>query len=154
MPNAYLHLAIMAGIAVLFAVAFGLLSRLVGPRRPTPEKTTTYETGIAVPGTFLGRFNVKFCAVAILFLLFDLEIVFLYPGAVVLRDLGLQGIVEVLIFLGVLLVGWIFVVRSGVLDWGTPPAPWPRHRRRGQAGDRARRRPGPGRSRRARPCRT
>jgi NADH-quinone oxidoreductase subunit A len=120
MPNAYLHLSLMVAVAVVFAVAFGVLSRLVGPRKPTDEKLTTYETGIHVPGVFLGRFNVKFFLVAVLFLVFDLEIVFLYPGAVVVRDLGLRGFLEILVFLGVLAVGWAFVVGSGVLDWGTP----------------------------------
>ncbi len=129
MPNPYLHLLLMIVVAVVFAVAFGVLSRVVGPRKPTPEKTTTYEAGIAVPGVFIGRFNMKFCVVAILFLLFDLEIVFLYPGAVILRDLGVRGFVEVLVFLGILLVGWVFVVRSGVLDWGTPPPSWLKRRR-------------------------
>lgn len=124
MPNPYLHLVLMIGIAVVFAVAFGLISRLVGPKNPLPEKTTTYETGVYVPGSFLGRFNVKFCVVAVLFLLFDLEVVFLYPGAVILRDIGLRGVVEMLVFLAILLVGWAFVIRSGVLDWGTPPPPW------------------------------
>jgi NADH-quinone oxidoreductase subunit A len=119
----------MAGIAIVFAVAFGVLSRVVGPKRPLPEKLTTYETGIKVEGTFLGHFNVKFFIVAVLFLLFDLEVVFLYPGAVVLKDLGARGLVEVLVFLGILFVGWLFVVRAGVLDWGTSVPPWHRRRR-------------------------
>ncbi len=120
----YLHLLIMAVIAIIFAVAFGLLSRLVGPKRPFPEKLTTYETGIKTDGVFLGHFNVKFCVVAILFLLFDLEVVFLYPGAVVLRDIGNRGLVEIVVFLGILFVGWAFVIGAGVLKWGTPTPPW------------------------------
>ena len=137
----YLHLVIMVAIAVVFAGAFVLLSRLVGPRRPLPEKLTTYETGVKAEGVFLGRFNVKFFTVAILFLLFDLEVVFLYPGALALRDLVYptalrigelqwRGLIEVLVFLAILLVGWAFVIGAGVLDWGTPRPPW---HRRGQA---------------------
>jgi len=130
MPNPYvpyLHLVIMMGIAIVFALAFGLLSRFVGPRRPLKEKLTTYETGVATEGTFLGHFNVKFCVVAVLFLLFDLEVVFLYPGAVILREVGNRGLIEVLAFLTILFVGWAFVIGAGVLKWGTPTPPW--HRR-------------------------
>lgn len=125
----YLHLLIMTAIAIIFSVVFGLVSRVVGPRRPSPEKLETYETGIAAKGGFLGRFNVKFFIVAILFLLFDLEVVFLYPGAVVLEQVGYRGLIEVVVFLAVLFVGWAFVIRSGALDWGTPPPPWQRRKR-------------------------
>ena len=130
MPNPYLHLVLMIAVAVVFAMAFGLLSRFVGPRKPTAEKTTTYEAGIGVPGVFLGRFNVKFCVVAVLFLLFDLEVVFLFPAAVALRELGSVGLVGFLVFLVILFEGWAFVVLSGVLDWGTPQPRWLRLRRR------------------------
>jgi NADH-quinone oxidoreductase subunit A len=123
----FLHLLIMMAIAIAFAGLFGLLSKLLGPKRPLPEKLTTYETGIAAEGTFLGRFNVKFCVVAVLFLLFDLEVVFLYPGAVVLEDVGYRGLIEVAVFLLVLFVGWAFAIGSGVLNWGTPSPRW--HRR-------------------------
>ena len=72
----------------------------------------------------------KFFVLAILFLLFDLEVVFIYPGATVLRDIpGYRGIVEILVFLGILFVGWIFVIGSGVLDWGTPEPPWHKRKR-------------------------
>ncbi len=132
MPNPYLHLLIMTAIAIVFALAFVVLSRLLGPKRPLPEKLTTYETGIATKGGFLGHFNVKFAVVAILFLLFDLEVVFLYPGAVILKQLSeesYRGLIELLVFLLILFVGWAFVMRAGVLDWGTSPPPW--HKRRG-----------------------
>jgi NADH-quinone oxidoreductase subunit A len=124
----YLHIVIMMAIAIIFAAVFVILSRWVGPHKPLPEKTTTYETGIEAKGTFLGHFNVKFCAVAVLFLLFDLEVVFLYPGAVILRDIeGYRGVVEIAIFLAILFVGWAFVVGSGVLNWGDPA---PGHKRK------------------------
>jgi NADH-quinone oxidoreductase subunit A len=129
MPNPYLHLVIMVAIAIVFALAFVILSRLLGPKRPLPEKLTTYETGIATEGEFLGHFNIKFAVVAILFLLFDLEVVFLYPGAVILREMGYRGLIEVLVFLFILFVGWAYVMRSGVLDWGTPVPPWHKRRR-------------------------
>lgn len=140
----YLHLLIMLAIAIAFALAFVLLSRWVGPKRPLPEKLTTYETGVKAEGTFLGRFNVKFFVVAVLFLLFDLEIVFLYPGAVILGEEGFEhrGLIEIVIFLAILLVGWAFVMGAGVLDWGTPRPAWHRRGRQGEgapaepAGDR------------------
>ncbi len=116
----FLHLLIMMAIAIAFATMFGLLSRFVGPRRPLPEKLETYETGIKAEGVFLGRFNIKFCVVAVLFLLFDLEVVFLYPGAVVLESVGYRGLIEVALFLLILFVGWAFVIGSGVLNWGAP----------------------------------
>jgi NADH-quinone oxidoreductase subunit A len=131
MPNPYLHLLIMTAIAVVFAGAFVVLSRLFGPKRPLPEKLTTYETGIEAKGGFLGHFNVKFAVVAILFLLFDLEVVFLYPGAVILRGLGYRAVIEIAVFLVILFAGWAFVVGSGVLDWGTQAPPW---HRRGSSG--------------------
>lgn len=121
----YLHLIIMIGIAIVFALAFVLLSKFVGPKNPVKEKLTTYETGIEAKGVFLGHFNVKFCVVAILFLLFDLEVVFLYPGAIILKNIeGYRGIIEILVFLAILFVGWAFVIGSRVLDWGTPKPPW------------------------------
>lgn len=137
----YLHLLIMLAIAIVFALAFVLLSRWVGPKRPLPEKLTTYETGVKTEGMFLGRFNVKFFVVAVLFLLFDLEIVFLYPGSVILREeaLGNRGLVEVVVFLAILLTGWAFVMGSGVLDWGTPRPAW---HRRGQQGESVQSEPG------------
>lgn len=126
----YLHLLIMMGIAVVFALAFVLLSKFVGPRKPSAEKLSTYETGIETKGVFLGRFNVKFFLLAILFLLFDLEIVFIYPGAVILKDIaGYRGVVELLIFLGILVVGWAFVIGSGALDWGTSVPYWHKRKR-------------------------
>ena len=130
MPNPYLHLLIMVAIAVVFALAFVVLSRLLGPKNPVPEKLTTYETGIETKGGFLGHFNVKFCTVAVLFLLFDLEVVFLYPGAVILSQVGYRGVIEVAVFLLILFVGWAFVMKSGVLDWGTPPPKWQQREKR------------------------
>jgi NADH-quinone oxidoreductase subunit A len=109
-------------VMILLGVAFGagsvLLSRLVGPKKPTPEKLAPYECGMPPVGDARERHSVKFYLVAMLFLLFDIEVAFLYPWAMALRDLRWTGYIQVLVFLAILLTGYIYVWRTGVLDWG------------------------------------
>jgi NADH-quinone oxidoreductase subunit A len=111
---------------ILFMIALGaafgagsvLLSRLVGPKKPTPEKLAPYECGVPAVGDARERHSVKFYLVAMIFLLFDIEVAFLYPWAMALRDLRWAGFVQVVVFLAILLAGYIYVWRKGVLDWG------------------------------------
>jgi NADH-quinone oxidoreductase subunit A len=109
------------GIMMLFAVAFGIVltqvNRWIGPRRPNDEKLSTYESGMEPVKSARERFSVKFYLVAMLFIVFDIEIVFMYPWAVRFRDLGVAGFVEMLVFVGILLVGYLYIWKKGALRW-------------------------------------
>ena len=111
-------------ILLLFAVAVGFgaftvfISQLLGPKVVTPEKLAPYECGVPPVGDARERQSVKFYLVAMVFLLFDIEVAFLYPWAMALRDLGWTGFVQVVLFFGILLAGFVYIWRKGVLDWG------------------------------------
>jgi NADH-quinone oxidoreductase subunit A len=92
-------------------------SLILGMRKPTPEKQAPYECGMQPVGTARERFSVKFYLVAMLFLLFDIEAVFLFPWAVVYRDLKLFGFFEMLVFIAVVLAGYVYVWKKGALEW-------------------------------------
>jgi NADH-quinone oxidoreductase subunit A len=108
-------------IFFLLAAAFGLgtvvISALLGPRRPNPEKLSTFECGMTVEPGARKPFDVRYYLVAMAFLIFDVEVVFLYPWAVKFKALGLFGLVEMLVFLFILLVGYAYIWRKGVLEW-------------------------------------
>ena len=104
-----------------FFVAAGLLvAWLLRPRRPYPGKVAPYECGEEPVGDAWVRFNVRFYVIALIFLVFDVEVVFLLPWALVFRDLGLFGFLEMAVFLGILLVGFAYVWVKGDLDWDKP----------------------------------
>lgn len=114
-----IHVLLAGGIAV----AILLLSWLIGERKPTRAKLSTYECGMTPIGDSRQRFSVKFYLVAMLFILFDVEAVFLYPWAVILRRLkaqgeGLFGLLEMFVYIGIVLAGFFYVWKKGVLDWG------------------------------------
>ena len=113
----YLPILILVILAALFAAGSVLLSSLLGPRRPNPEKLSPYECGVEPVGTARERFSVKFYLVAMLFIIFDMEIVFLYPWAVVFQQLRLFGLMAMGSFLLVLLVGYFYVWKKGGLEW-------------------------------------
>jgi NADH-quinone oxidoreductase subunit A len=108
---------IMIGLGAGFALVSVLLSQLFGPRKPTPEKLAPYECGMPAVGDARERQSVKFYLVAMIFLLFDIEVAFLYPWAMALRDLGWNGLVQVVLFMALLLAGYVYVWRKGALDW-------------------------------------
>src|SRR5215467_9026831 len=114
----YLPILIMIGLGVGFSAGNMFLSQFIGPRRPSPEKSAPYECGMPAVGDARERQSVKFYLVAMIFLLFDIEIAFLYPWAMALRDLGWPGFVQILTFFLILAVGFLYVWRKGVLDWG------------------------------------
>jgi NADH-quinone oxidoreductase subunit A len=116
--QSWLSILILMGLATGFGVGSVWLSRLVGPRRPTPEKLAPYECGMPPVGDARERHSVKFYLVAMIFLLFDIEIAFLYPWAMAVRDLRWVGFAQVALFLGILLAGYVYIWRKGVLDWG------------------------------------
>ena len=114
------YIPVIVGVlwAALLAALFVGVSLLFGPNRPTPEKRSTYECGIdPMLGDARARFSIKFYVVAVLFLLFDVEVVFMYPWAVLLRKLGLLGLIEMMTFLLVLVVAFVYVWKKGALNW-------------------------------------
>lgn len=97
--------------------AMPILGWLLAPRATNPVKTEAFECGNPSSGTAWGRFSVKFYMVAILFIVFDIEVVFMYPWAVIFRRLGWFGLVEMMCFIGVLAIGLLYVWRKGALEW-------------------------------------
>jgi NADH-quinone oxidoreductase subunit A len=108
---------IMLGLGAGFGGGSVLLSQFLGPRRPTPEKSAPYECGMPAVGDARERQSVKFYLVAMIFLLFDIEVAFLYPWAIAFRDLGMTGFWQLLTFFALLLTGYVYVWRKGVFDW-------------------------------------
>ena len=107
-------------VAVGFAGVSLILTWLLAPNKPNPSKNSTYECGMPPVGTARDRFSVRFYVVAMLFIIFDLETVFLFPWAVVFRQEAVFFFLEMLVFLSILMVGFVYVWRMGVLDWNTP----------------------------------
>lgn len=126
MLREFLPVALLAGLVVAFAVASLAASALLRPRRPTPAKVAPYECGITPERVPKGeRFPVKFYVVAMLFIIFDIETIFLFPWAVTFRQLGLFGLIEMVVFIALVFVAYVYVWRKGGLDWG-PAAARPR----------------------------
>jgi NADH-quinone oxidoreductase subunit A len=114
----YLPLLMHFGIATGLASAIVTLSWLIGQHKPGLAKMSPYECGVQPIGDTRGRFSVKFYLVAMLFILFDVEAVFLYPWAVILRELKMFGFWEMMLYIAILVVGLFYVWKKGVLDWG------------------------------------
>jgi NADH-quinone oxidoreductase subunit A len=115
--NEYLGLVVAFVIAAAFAAVNVTLASVLGPRRPSPVKLEPFECGLPALSTPIGHVSIKFYLIAILFILFDVELVFLYPWAVVYTSLGLRGLATMAIFLGVLMVGFFYAWDNGALDW-------------------------------------
>jgi NADH-quinone oxidoreductase subunit A len=113
----YLPLLLHILAAAVVASAIVTLSWIIGKRRPTRAKLSPYECGMIPVGDARERFSVKFYLVAMLFILFDVEAVFLYPWAVILRDLKMFGFWEMMVYIAIVLVGYFYVWKKGVLDW-------------------------------------
>lgn len=113
----YLPMLILFVLAILLAGLVIGLGHLFGPHRPTSEKSQPYESGMTPIGPGTRRIPVRFYLVAVLFILFDIEVVFFYPWAVVFHSLGLFGLIEMLIFIAILLVGYVYAWKKGALEW-------------------------------------
>ena len=118
----YLPIAILFVISTGLAILVIVIGHLFGPKRPTPRKLEPYESGMRPLGPAMRRMPVRFYLVAVLFILFDIEIVFFLPWAVTLRSfigsgLGMFAFVEMLVFIVILLVGYIWVWKKGALEW-------------------------------------
>ena len=120
----YLPILMLLALGLLFAVGSLGASALLRPRKPNPAKVSPYECGIVPERVPQGeRFPVKFYLVAMLFIVFDIETIFLFPWAVAFRGLGLFGLVEMVVFIGLVLVAYVYVWMSGGLDWNTSTRP-------------------------------
>jgi NADH-quinone oxidoreductase subunit A len=117
MLDAYVPILAMFGIAAFIAVFVITLSRFLGPQKPTVRKLAPYESGMEPIGDAMSRFPIKFNLVAMSFILFDIEVIFFFPYALVYRDLGVPGLYAMGIFLLVLLVGLIYEWKNGALTW-------------------------------------
>jgi NADH-quinone oxidoreductase subunit A len=116
MPS-YVPILILGGVAVSFAVFTLVLSSLLGRPRPNPAKSEIYECGVPPIGTARERFPIKFYLVCMLFILFDVDAAFLYPWALIFRQLGVFGLVEMAVFVFLLGGGFVYAWRVGALDW-------------------------------------
>jgi NADH-quinone oxidoreductase subunit A len=113
----YLPVLLFLIVGIGFAAGTILMSSLIVPQRRNAIKNSTYECGVEPVGTARQRFTIRFYLVAVLFILFDIEAVFLYPWAVAFRHLGLYGLIEGLVFIGILLVGYLYLLKKRALDW-------------------------------------
>jgi NADH-quinone oxidoreductase subunit A len=130
-PDTFFPVLVQAVIAIVVAGALVAISFLLGKRVKSRVKDSPYESGIAPTGSARERFSVKFYLVAIVFILFDIEAVFLYPWAVVYRELKLFGFVEMLLFVILILSGFFYIWKKGALDWSretTEGSPYDRKR--------------------------
>lgn len=117
MREVYVPVLFLMAASVATAVGIVLLSHLVSPTRPTAVKSQPYESGMVGLGDTRERFSVKFYLVALLFIIFDIETIFLIPWGVLFRELGVFGFVEMLVFMVVLGVGLVYVWKKGALEW-------------------------------------
>jgi NADH-quinone oxidoreductase subunit A len=117
MPLGYVPIFIFLVCAILFPVALLMLAKLLRPARPTLTKGEAYECGIQATSDSRGRYTVRFYIIAILFVIFDVETIFLYPWAVRYHKLGWFGVAEVAVFLSILVVGYVWAYKKGALEW-------------------------------------
>jgi NADH-quinone oxidoreductase subunit A len=113
----YIPIGIMILFGVVFAVVMSKASEWLGPKNPTEQKLSTYESGMEPVRTARERVSVKYYLVAMMFIIFDIEVVFLYPWAVNFRALGLFGLIEMFVFIAILMFGYLYVWKKGALKW-------------------------------------
>ena len=117
MLGAYLPILVLVIIAVCFGMGSLIFSTLIGQKKPSKVKLAPYECGCEPVGTARERFSIKFYLIAMLFILFDIEAVFLYPWSVIFKRLGMFGLVEMGVFIVILFVGYVYVWKKGALEW-------------------------------------
>jgi NADH-quinone oxidoreductase subunit A len=113
----YFPILLFIAVGLAIGVAPMVLGRLLGPHRPDPEKLSPYECGFEAFEDARMKFDVRYYLVAILFILFDLEIAFLFPWAIVINDIGLAGFLAMMLFLAILTVGFVYEWMKGALEW-------------------------------------
>ena len=117
MPEEYLPIFVFMVVALLFPLVTILAAKLVRPSSPFVTKLEAYECGIKALGSSRGRYTVRFYIIAILFVIFDVETIFLFPWAVRYKQLGWFGVAEVGVFLVILVVGYVWAYKKGALEW-------------------------------------
>ena len=117
MDHPYFSVLVLFAFAGIVVLSLLFIAQNVGPKRPNPAKADPFESGNPPKGDARIRFSIRFYLIAMLFLIFDVEVVFLYPWAIYFRNLGLFGLIEMGIFLGMLVVGFIYVWKKGALEW-------------------------------------
>ena len=117
MIQQYLPLLVLLIISVAIGFIALALGHLFGPRRPTPRKSAPYESGMVPYGSATRRISIRYYLIAVLFILFDVETVFLLSWAVVFRDLGVTGFIGMLVFIGILVAGYVYAWKKGALEW-------------------------------------
>ncbi len=113
----YIAIAVMIAIATLIALIAIGLGEILGPKKDTAAKAIPYESGIVPTGAGTRRMPVRFYLIAVLFLLFDIEVIFFLPWAIVFRQLGIFGLIEMVVFIVVLLIGYVYAWKKGALEW-------------------------------------
>ena len=117
MLGAYLPILLLVIVALIFGCCSLVFSSLIGPKKSSALKLSPYESGCEPVGTARERFSIKFYLIAMLFIVFDIEAVFLYPWAILYKKLGVFGLVEMGVFIVILFVGYIYVWKKGALEW-------------------------------------
>lgn len=117
MLETYLPLLILIIVAVAVAVIAIALGYLFGPRRPTQRKSQPYESGMVPYGPGKQRISIRYYLVAVLFILFDVEMVFFLPWIAVFRSLGVAGLIGMFVFIGILMAGFVYALKKGALEW-------------------------------------
>jgi NADH-quinone oxidoreductase subunit A len=117
MLNDYLPIAVLLAVSGGLAFLVVIIGHAFGPRRPTQRKGEPYESGMRTLGPSVRRLPVRFYLIAVLFILFDIEVIFFLPWAVVFQQLGAFAFAQMLVFVGILLVGYIWVWKKGALEW-------------------------------------
>jgi len=117
LPVNYLPIIFQMVVAIGFVVVTMFFTHRLGPKRKTTDKLSTFESGIEVVGNARTPISIKYFLVAILFVLFDVEVIFMYPWAVNFREMGKNTLIDMFIFMGTLLLGFIYVLKKGSLDW-------------------------------------
>ncbi len=117
MLEQYLPIGLTLLLAATFGLVMGKINEILGPHKPYDEKLSTYESGVEPVRSAHERFSVKFYMVATLFIVFDVEVVFMYPWAVVFKSIGTIGVLSMFTFIAILLIGYIFAWKKGALEW-------------------------------------
>lgn len=117
MPSGYLPIFIFLAVAILFPTVTIIVARLIRPSAPSVTKLEAYECGIKAASDSRGRYTVRFYIIAILFVIFDVETIFLFPWAIRYKALGWFGVAEVMVFLAILIVGYVWAYKKGALEW-------------------------------------
>ncbi|CAN5284287.1 NADH-quinone oxidoreductase subunit A [soil metagenome] len=117
MLGTYLPAIVFVGLGTLIGVAFAMLNTLFGPRRAVPHKTDPYECGLPSEVRQNFRFGISFYLIAMLFIIFDIEVIFLYPVAIQLKAIGTSALIAISIFISMLVVAFVYEWRRGALEW-------------------------------------